>query len=39
MVIMCCGPSCGLWLLLCVGALKNRGCTKNIQKTTVELAA
>ena len=31
MMIMCCGPSCGLWL--CVCAL-NRGCAKNIQKTT-----
>ena len=31
MVIMCCGPSYGLWL--CVCAL-NRGCTTNIQKST-----
>ena len=28
---LCCGPSCGLWLY--VGAL-NRGCAKNIKKTT-----
>jgi hypothetical protein len=26
--------SCGVWLSLCVGALKNRGCAKNIPKTT-----